>query len=359
MKPLKSRQRVRFAPTVEVLEDRSLLSVSLNIATGQVVLSGASNNVLITDDGQRVRVFTTDDFVGSVVEGTPITVTTNTPGSFSTIFYDLQGVPASGPGPVLKSSLNVNFGFGAGALFVAVVSSLPNGLFFPHGPVSGLVTNSSVQVVTTTTPPPPPQRGGGLRVFPGNTQVELDVGSIGVGASLVMKDFGGGGNDSFLANLSGVQAAGSGVFLTFFGNGGNDTAHVIDSQDIAGLDLPSGQTEAGTFIDLHGGQGDDTIGVVYTGQLLGTLHVSEDGGPGNDHLGLIYGIAAGSNGSLFSAQQGGPDFDVLQHIIRVAPGGAFPFTQASTDGGPGFDVAFIGPGFVVVSNVEHVFPVTS
>jgi hypothetical protein len=351
MKRLQSRQRVRFTPTVEVLEDRSLLNASLNTATGQVVLSGASNNVLITDDGQRVRVFTTDNFVGSVVEGIPITVTTKTPGSFSTIFYDLQGVPASGPGPVLKSSLNVNFGFGAGALFVAVVSSLPNGLFHPQGPVSGLVINSSVQVVTTTTPPPSPQRGG-------NTQVELDVGGIGVGASLVMKDFGGAGNDSFTANLSGIQAPGSGVFLTFFGNGGNDTAHVNDSQDIAGLDLPSGQTDAGTFIDLHGGRGNDAIGVLYTGQLLGTLHVSADGGPGNDNLDLTYGIASGSNGSLFSAQQGGPDNDILLHIIRVAPGGAFPFTQASTDGGPGFDRAFIGPGFVRVSNVEVVTPIS-
>jgi hypothetical protein len=100
------------------------LDASINIATGQVVLTGSSNTVLITDDGQRVRVFTANDFVGSVVEGTPITVTTNTPGSSNTIFYDLQGVPASGPGPVLNSSLNVNFGFGPGSLFVEVVSSL-------------------------------------------------------------------------------------------------------------------------------------------------------------------------------------------------------------------------------------------
>jgi hypothetical protein len=166
MQPLKSRQRVRFAPTVEVLEDRSLLDATINTATGQVVLTGASNTVLITDDGQRVRVFTANDFVGSVVEGTPVTVTTNTPGSSNTIFYDLQGVPASGPGAVLKSSLNVNFGFGPGSLFVEVVSSLPNGLFHPQGPVSGLVINSSVQVVTTTTPPPPPLRGGGFGSSP-------------------------------------------------------------------------------------------------------------------------------------------------------------------------------------------------
>jgi hypothetical protein len=367
MKRLQSRRRVRFTPTVEALEDRSLLSATLNIFTGQVVTTGAVNHVLITDDGQFVRVFSDNGFVGFLDEGTPVTVTTNSPGSNNTIFYDLdgQGDPTTpGPGPVLKSSLNVNFGFGPGALFVAVVSGLPNGLFAPAGAVSGLVSNSSVQVITTTTPPPARRLGPGLPFqfvlgIAGNTQESLNVGNIGLGASLVMKDFGGAGNDSFTANLSGVQLPGSGVVLTFFGNGGNDSAHVIDSQLIAGQDLPSGRTAAGTFIDMHGGPGNDGIGVVYTGQLLGTLQVSEDGGPGNDSLDLTYAIASGSNGSLFSAQQGGPDNDFLLHIIRVAPGNAFPFIQASTDGGPGLDKAAIGPGFVRLSNVEQVIPITS
>jgi hypothetical protein len=169
-----------------------------------------------------------------------------------------------------------------------------------------------------------------------------------------MKDFGGGGNDSFLANLSGIQAPGSAVTLTFFGNGGNDTAQVFDDQVIAGMDLTSGLTAAGTFIDLHGGQGDDSCTVLFNGQLQGgLLQVSEDGGPGNDSLILDYEFAVGSTGTLISAQNGGPGNDSLAHNIRVNFGDN-PFTQASTDGGPGFDRAVIGPGFVRVSNVERV-----
>jgi hypothetical protein len=351
MKRLQSRQRVRFTPTVEALEDRSLLNASIT-GVGQVVTTGAVNSLVITDDGQFVRVISDNGFVGSFAEGTPVTVTTNTPGSSNTIFYDLQGVSPSGQGPILHSSLNVNFGFGPGALIVEVVSALPN------VSLSGLVNNSSVQIGTATTPPPPTRRGGGVRVFAGNTQETLNVGSIGQNASLVMKDFGGGGNDTFTANLSGAQVAGSAVVLSFFGNGGNDSAHVIDSQVIAGPSLESGLPAAGTLIDLHGGRGNADFGVVYTGQLLGTLGVSEGGGPGSNNLDLLYGIAAGSNGSLFSAQQGGPDNDILRHIISVTPGNAVPFILASTDGGPGFDVGLIGP-FVRVSNVEHVIPVTS
>jgi hypothetical protein len=342
MKRLQSRRRVRFTPTVEALEDRSLLNASIT-GTGQVVTTGAVNSLVITDDGQFVRVISDNGFVGSFTEGTGVTVTTNTPGSRNIIFYDLQGVSASGQGPILRSNLFVNFGFGPGALIVEVVSALPN------VSLSGLVNNSSVQIGTATTPPPPTRRGGGVLVFPGNTQETLNVGSIGQNASLVMMDFGGAGNDSFTANLSGAQVAGSKVSLSFFGGGGRDITSVIDTQDIL-----AGAT---TFIGLDGGSGNDLDGVTYTGLLLGGLAVIENsgGGPGNDHLALTYGIASGSNGTLFSEQKGGPGTDILQHIIRVAPGNAFPdILQASTDGGPGFDVGFIGP-FVRVSNVEEVF----
>jgi hypothetical protein len=175
-----------------------------------------------------------------------------------------------------------------------------------------------------------------------------------------MFDFGGAGNDSFTANLSGLQEAGSKVGLIFFGDRGHDIASVNDTQDIAGSSLFSGQPAAGTSIELDGGLGNDVDRVTYTGLLLGGLSVIENGGggPGNDNISLTYGIAAGSPGSLFSEQKGGPGTDILQHIIRVAPGNAFPvILQASTDGGPGFDVAFVGP-FVRVSNVEQVFHVS-
>jgi hypothetical protein len=357
MKRLQSRQRVRFTPTVEALEDRSLLNASATApvpGTGQVVTTGAVNTVEITDDGQLVRVFSDNGLVGVFSEGTAVTVTTNNPGSRNNIFYVLQGVPASGQGPILHSNLFVNFGFGPGSLFVSVVSFVPSG---PGGPVSGLDNFSSVQITTITTPPPPRHFGFGF--FAGTTQESLNVGSIGLGASLNMMDFGGAGNNSFTANLSGLQEAGSKVSLSFFGGGGHGRASVIDTQDIAGSSLESGQPAAGTFIGLDGGSGNDVDGVLYTGLLLGGLAVIENGGggPGNDNIGLTYGIAAGSPGSLFSAQKGGPGNDILLHSIRVAPGNAFPdILQASTDGGPGgFDHAFIGPLNVVrLSNVEEV-----
>jgi hypothetical protein len=341
MNPLQSRQRGRFIPEVEVLEDRSLLNASL--IGGQIVTTGEFNVVVITDDGQLVRVFSQNGFVGSFFEGTPLTVRARRPGSRNVIDYDLQGFSPSGPNLNVSGTLNVRFGVGSGTLNVTVTSALPTGLF-GAGPVSDLTDASNVQITTTST-------AGGSG---GGTQESLNVASIGANALLSMKDFGGGGNNSFQAGLFGVQKANSTVVLSFFGNAGNDTAIVRDTQDI--------QAGATTAIDLHGGPGRDAESVFYAGQLQGRFQGVEDEGPGVDTLFLQSNLFAGSNGALVSFQNGGPGNDQMFNIVHKASGDS-PTVFADIDGGPGNNQASITTGnlptnvFVATQGVQTVIPV--
>jgi hypothetical protein len=348
MNRLKSRRNLgRFTPRVEALEDRSLLNATvIGQPFGTIATTGAVNQVVITDDGQFIRVFSDNGFVASFTEGTALTVKTIKTGSANSVFYDLLGFSSSGPNRTLFSSLDVNFGSGNGTLVVTVTSSLPNGLFAP-GPVSNLIDNSNVQISTTTTAPPAGKIAGNTREF-------LSVGSIGTNAILSLFDNGGAGNDFYQAQLFGVQKSGSTVALTFFGNAGNDTALVFDGQDIQGT----------TNIGLHGGPGNDTGQVLYSGQLTGSLSVTDDGGPGVDKLFLRYELASGSNGTLSSQQNGGPDNETgaaaLVHIIHKQSGDNPNIFAALTNGGPGTNTAFVTRAltstsvFVIVVNAAVV-----
>jgi hypothetical protein len=357
MSLLQSRQhRSRFTPKVEVLEDRYLLS-AISTGGGQIVTTGSVNHLVITDDGQFVRVFAENRFVAFFAEGTPITVSTKVPGSTNLVNYDLLGSSDTAgvvrAGPSLLSTLTVNFGSGFGALNVAVLSSLSGG-----GTVSNLGDHSSVQVTATTTSPPP-------GASPQSTQTSLEVGSIGALANLVMVAEGGNGTrNAFDANLSGTQGPLSLVSLVYLGkNGGALDAEVSDSQNIG--------PGAKTIISLQGGP-NSIEHVAYTGQLEGLLRVAEVGGfrasgfhisGGDDDLELNYNLLSGSTGDLISSQSGGFNDTNLHHVIHKAAGD-HPSVLASTNGGLGFFTeAFLTTGnlptnvFVQAINVKEVIPV--
>jgi hypothetical protein len=361
MSLLKSRQhRGRFAPKVEALEDRSLLSAIVT-GEGQIVTTGSNNHLVITDNGQFVAVFAENRFLASFAEGTPITVSTNAHGSTNLVNYDLLGSnnTAGVAGPSLLSSLTVNFGCGFGALNVAVLSSLSAG---SNPSVSDLGASSSVQVTSTTTSPPP-------GATPLSTQTSLEVGSVGALANLVMvAESGSGVANSFNANLSGTQGPLSLVSLVYLGkSGGALNAQVTDSQNIA--------RGAETLLTLQGGPF-SVENVDYTGQLRGLLKVTEFGGfrlargtgggilvvGGDDHLELNYNLLSGSTGQLISSQTGGFNDTDLHHVIHK-PAGDNPSVQASTFGNFGFSEAFLTTGnlptnvFVQAIDVTEVIPV--
>jgi hypothetical protein len=339
MMPLNSLHRRRFTPRVEALEDRSLLSATAaSQPFGTIATTNTHNQVVITDDGSTIQVFSDNGLVSTFGEGTALTVTTLRRGSRNMIDYYLLGTPDGARNVALHSSLNVRFGFGPGTLFVEVVSSLPADRLASPGALTNLGANSNVQISTTTSPPP--------RFFffrPGNTQEFLNMGGLGANTILSLKDIGGGGNDSFSAGLFGTAQRDSQLILTFFGNGGNDTAKVFDSQNI--------QENALTDIELHGGPGNDIGNVQYNGQLQGNLFVIDDGGPDVDSLFLRYDFSAESFGVLNSQENGGPGDENgpfsranLVHIIHKASFDNLVINSAFTNGGPGNDTAFVTKG---------------
>jgi hypothetical protein len=300
MNRLNSRRNLgRFTPRVEALEDRSLLSATIiGQPFGTIATTGAVNKVVITDDGSFIRVFSDNSPLFPLAffsEGTPISVKTIHPGSTNNIFYFVQGVSRSSP--IINANLSVDFGTGNGLLEADVVSSLPTNLFAFPGPVTRLTSLSNLRIAV---------KSGG-----GNTQTFLDANGIGSSANLQFREDGGKGSDFFQAvfGFGSTQEFGSTVGIAFFGGDGNDTAGVFDFENI--------QSGASATFSLHGQQGNDTLRVVYIGQLNGNLSATADGGPGDDVIFMQFNLASGSNtGSLTSSANGGPGNDRVTDIVH-------------------------------------------
>jgi hypothetical protein len=346
------QHRSRFAPKVEALEDRSLLS-AISLGGGNIVTTGTVNNVTVTDDGQLVRVFSDNGFLSAFAEGTPITVTTIAPRSTNNVFYTLLGSSDTSSGPKLSSSLNVNFGSGPGFLNVLVTSAF-NGV----GNVGDLGNLSNVQISTTAA-----RRALGTPAS--LTQENLTANSLGADAFLHMSDSRGSdsGRVQFFATLQGVQEPGSNLGLFFLDQSVNLVTGIADAQNI----------EAGAVarINVQGAGPSSFVAVSYRGQLQGSLFVTESGGTlnlpgvlpqGNDTLDLDYELAAGSTGDLFSQQTGGVNDRNLFHVIHKSAGD-HPFVQASTRASGLLTRAQLSTGnlptnvFVLPIGIEQVIPV--
>jgi hypothetical protein len=212
----------------------------------------------------------------------------------------------------------VDFGKGTGRLAAAVVSSLPTNLFAPPGSFSSLTSLSNVNILTTSG-----------STGSGNTQVTFLAAGVGSSANLQIKDLGGKGADVLAVLLGGTQDIGSTVGVTFFGNDGNDLALILDFESI--------QVGATATFDLHGQKGNDQIGVLYQGQLNGTLKVNADGGPDNDLIDVEFNLLSGSNfGSLTSSVNGGPGNDRVTDLVHKLAADTTTVDEKA-DGGPGFN----------------------
>jgi hypothetical protein len=208
MSGLSSRSRNRFAPTLEALEDRFLLSADV-VGPGQIVTTGLNNTVAILDDGNQIQVFTGSIFGSPLVtfqEGTNLSLRTSKAGSTNLVTYDLLGT-----GPHI-ASLDVNFGSGTGSLTTNVVDNL-GGLLgavapgvVPGGLVPGKLADTSDVQITA-------EGGRSIRDV-------LNAGSVGASVLLTDSYTGGTGAAAFAANLGvggagTAQGLGSQVVLTF------------------------------------------------------------------------------------------------------------------------------------------------
>jgi hypothetical protein len=289
MSPLQSHpHRGRFAPQVEVLEDRFLLSATL---LGNVIkTTGAVNHVLITDNGTTISVFSDNGLVGTRAEGTPLTLLAGKKGSTNFVEYDLLGStdPNAPTATTLVSTLAVNFGTGNGQLLTKLVAALPTTFGSPTI-ASNLGMGSNVHVTATSSG--------------GNTQDTLICNAIGTGASLSDVDHGGKGNDAFNAFFPpSTEFNGASVNLAFSGGKGNNSTDIDDGQDInAGASTTVNVSSHGSITNR------ENLLMGYIGQLQGLLTVHDDAGPGTGNVvGLFFTLNPGSSGTLISSARTGP-----------------------------------------------------
>jgi hypothetical protein len=330
------RPRGCARPQVEALEDRCVLNAAIK-GVGQIATTGTANHVLITDDGNLIRVFSDnspDAPLATFEEGAPLTVSTNKPGSSNTVFYAVLGSSSIfANGPVIHANLTVNFGSGFGWLSAKVASGLPNGLMISGWGLNffnlGNLGDSSTLKITTNSS--------------GTTREDFGSRDIGQSASVQIEDNGGKGGNQFQVGLVGAQKPASVVNVTFRGNTGADLGLVTDSQYIP--------ASAGAIFNLNGQAGNDAMSLTYAGILQGILLVGVAGGatPGPKHnieaprghatLTLDFEFQNASSGSLLSIMKGADGNDLLEDIVHKVAGGAQPNVIETADGGGGFDNA--------------------
>jgi hypothetical protein len=309
------RDRGRFVPMVEALEDRSLLNAT--VAGTNIITTAAVNHVLITDDGSLIKVFSDNRPsapLATFTEGAPITVKTNKTGSTNLVAYDVLGSTSANSTLIINANLTMDFGKGNGQLSVDVMAGLPTSMnvLTLLAPAKWLTDFSNLNITA---------KSGG-----GNATVSLFVGSIGTNANLQLKDTGTDkGSNTFVATLSGEQSAGSTVGLAFNGGDGANTATVRDSEDM--------DASSTTSIVLGGKKGPDSFDVEYKGKLNGNLTASATGGAGNDTLVMDFELASASNsGSLLSSENGGKGNDRLTDIVHKLSSDTTTVTETA-DGG--------------------------
>jgi hypothetical protein len=318
---------------------------------GQIVTTASVNQVLITDDGTNIRVFSDNSPntpLATFAEGASLAVSTNKPGSTNHISYEVLGAPLGtfvppspghppgiilSPGTHITGNLAVNFGSGTGDFLAQMTTSLPNNLadgFVAAKLIANLgdLGNSSTLNITTS--------------GSGDTNVAFASKDFGKSAKLQFDDHGGKGPNILFVLLTGAQHPGSQVAVTFWGGSGNNQVFVSDEQNIA-----SGAT---AFFNLDGHPGKAKIQLNYTGQLQGNLNVVIGGGgrpkllpepgpkrvpPNPATLVLNFELLGGSSGALSSIELGGPGNDTLTDMVHKTAADTLSFYYEAVDGGGG------------------------
>jgi hypothetical protein len=309
--------RGRFAPTLEALEDRNMLSATalFNPATGVLTVTGSNqaDHVKIIDTGSAsaagaVKVF---------AEG-------------NLIFTS----PAVGLGVKSVTNINVDLLKGNDSLDYQLTGNL---LFA--------------------------QRTLKADLGKGNDSFNADLnGNIGFGAKLVLDIAGKDGKDTMNAKMTGDVLGpffflpASSLQINMDGGADKDTMAValsgrVRSGASVNVDLRGGDdkdtmnikalmdVEAGATLSLaeRGQLGNDTETITYLGQVRGKLQTQADGGPDKDKIVTDIALKFGSNGTVIANENGGPGKDDLTLTVRKFFFD-FPSINAKVDGGPDKDI---------------------
>jgi hypothetical protein len=136
-------------------------------------------------------------------------------------------------------------------------------------------------------------------------------------ANLLLSVEGASGADAISATLGSLTAAHVGVFM--YGGGGNDNLSVTAGG--ANIDADSS-----LLVRLDGAWGDDGIVTTFSGQILGGLFVSADGGRGVDTITSDITADPGSTGRLLATANGGQGTDNVTLNVHDNSGDSGPST---------------------------------
>jgi hypothetical protein len=310
--------RSRFAPKLEALEDRNMLSASavFNSLTGVLTITG-------TDKADHVKI---------IDSGSP------TAAGAVKVFAE-GGLIFSSPavGGTVKSVTNINVDLGKGndSLDYQLTGNM-------------LFTQRTLQA----------------DLGKGNDTFNADLnGSLGLAAKLTLDISGGDGKDTMTTKMTGdvfgpfFALPASSLQIKMDGGDGKDVMAVdlsgrVHSGANLGVDLRGGldndlmnikalvDVDAGGTLSLaeRGQQGNDVENIAFFGQVKGTLQTQADGGPGKDKIATNIVLTFGSNGTVLASEMGGPGDDSLTLLVHKLSFFDHPTINAKVDGGPDHDV---------------------
>jgi hypothetical protein len=200
-----------------------------------------------------------------------------------------------------------------------------------------------------------------VKTFAGRDTVTYDLAptfgtaflfGLGVDENLAVNVDLGAGADTFQARFNkGDLGAGSQLAMNVHGGQGNDTL-AVDAT--GGVDVGN---QARLGISLNGDAGNDLITTNYEGVVTGDLTLAANAGAGRDRVVERYVVPDNSTGQLVARALGGPGSDGLrmevdQPLVLVQPVG--PLTSplrldALIDGGPGRDRGVATPNVGIIN----------
>jgi hypothetical protein len=328
MKMPRSLQKSSFTPRLESLEERLTPTLAVtafgpNLSIAAVTAAQVNSNhvVRITDDGRGDIIVTADGSTSVFHDITSITVTGGNKADF--VGYILTGDLTG------KESLFVNLKQGDDHF-----TGLLLGKILGAGGTNPAPSNLNIRV----------DNG------PGNDTARLFVlGDVQSGATLGFTNTSGGNSgttadlDTAVVEIDG-KIAGRANFDFTSGKNPNianrPSVTFLQTNDISGTETVTmhGTTAAGSS-PLPRPRPRRLAGVItdifrYTGQLTGTLKVSEQGAPGNNVFDEEFTLNAGSNGVLQALEDARPAASLFLNtnsetinVTKVGPFGAPPLVQ--------------------------------
>jgi hypothetical protein len=285
------RRAPSCVPRVEELEARHVLSVSVSFIGGTITITGdKKNNSVVVQDGG------------------------NLPGAVVTVF--------SGGAPVLQ---------------------VPGDQVFVYS--INLKDGNDSLVYNVLGPLNMASRNFPANLGNGNDTFNMTVASTMTLSGLVVTVNGQAGNDSLNVTVNGDITQYSLLALNLYGSDGNDRIGVNAETDrsgtpgvSSGIDVDS--TATFNVLD-QGGNGKDTLGSFYFGQLDGVFNSTIFGNAGNDTINGRARLAPNSGSGpspplLVFNESGGNDKDSLTMLVNTQST-RFVNIFATLDGGSGND----------------------